>query len=169
MIPSSSERTWLSVCIAVVNKFLLHCWSVLRCYTGSQYSAVYGHPSSSTYRWPEPPSPSDVALICFDAIPEMPRRSGNVPYDCANKHRSCHRVWYRLSLSSGPLRFPACLPHSPLSSPAASGQRYHYATWQTVTLVHLWASNISTDDTQRCCIKSRLWSCFSHELCPISI
>ncbi len=83
-------------------------------------------------------------------------------------------VWYSLSLSSGPLCFPACLLHSSLSSPAASGQRYHYTTRQTVTLVHLYASSICMDNTQRCYIKvdgdavfptnyvpslSKMWTC----------
>lgn len=71
-------------------------------------------------------------FICVCAIPEMQRRSGNVQYNCANKQRSCHPC-----LSSSSLCLPARLLHSPLSSPAASGQRYHYTTRQTVTLVHL--------------------------------
>lgn len=44
-------------------------------------------------------------------------------------------VWYRLSLTSSPLHFPACLLHSSLSSPAVSGQRYHCMTWQNCNSV----------------------------------
>ena len=91
---------------------------------------------------------------------------------CTNVQINTDRVicvWYRLSSSSGPLRFPACLLHGSLSSPAVSDQRCHYATRQTVTLGCLCASSVSMDDTQRCHIKSQLWSCISHESCSISI
>uniref|UniRef100_A0AAZ1XQ96 Uncharacterized protein n=1 Tax=Oreochromis aureus TaxID=47969 RepID=A0AAZ1XQ96_OREAU len=80
--------------------------------TQSQYSAVYGYPSSSTYRWPEEASQRDVTLICVYTIPETLSRLGNVLYNCANKHIIImSSSWYRLSLS----RSPICLPSPQLA------------------------------------------------------
>lgn len=105
---------------------------VQRCCARSQYPAVYGQLGPSTYRWPEQQSHRDVTIIYVYATSDMLRRSENVLYYCACKQ-------HRLSLSCE--LFPASLQHSSLSSPAASGQRYHYTTQQTLTLISSWASN----------------------------
>lgn len=88
-----SKRIWLPVCDTVVVSKQIPPETLKyaqRCYTESQYLSVYGQPSSSTYRWPQQPCQCDVTLVCVYAILIMRRRLGNVQYNCANKHWSCH-------------------------------------------------------------------------------
>lgn len=80
------KRTWLSVCVTVVVCKRIPSRAAEVFHTITKYSAVYGDPSSSTYRWPRQPSQRDVTLICVYAT----RNGGMFWYNCANKHRSCH-------------------------------------------------------------------------------
>lgn len=92
----------------------------------------------------------------------MLRRSENVLCCCANKHQSCRVFGTGCLWAAAHSASQHAFSMAPLSSPAVSGQRYHYTPQQTLTLIGLCTPRV--DDTLWCCMKSRLWSPSSHEL-----
>lgn len=121
---------------------------VQRCYT---HPALYGQPSSSTYRWPEEATRCDVTIISVYGLPKMLSRLGNVLVTHASKHWSCPLIGtacLRTAVHSAPA---AGLPPRSLSSPAVSGQKYHKQdSVNCKTSVHFCvAAGISANDTQR--------------------